>query len=159
MTVSKTRYGRFGTALWTWLCFDSDLTTLLGHVATTTERIFISSGHITETPKPYLGLLPSHIGNALEDVDAGILETNVLCEAYSKSAQARENSLEIIAAVEALAAQNATTMVDASFSSNNIQTVGIRSLGLTVSGESVGDIHSGVYLSACVLRIRWRDML
>ena len=159
MTVSKTRYGRFGTALRAWLVSDIDLTTLVGHVDTTAERIFISSGHITGTPKPYLGLLPDHIGNAIEEVDAGILETNVLCEAYSNSAQARENSLEIIAAVEALAAQNATTMEDASFSSSNIQTVGIRSLGLTVSGESVGDVHSGVYLSSCVLRIRWRDTL
>ena len=157
--VDKARYGRFGTALRAWLVSDSDLTTLLSHVDVSAERIFISNGVIEETSKPYLGLLPSHIGNVLEDVDAGILETSVLCEAYSSSAQARENTLEIIGAVEVLAAQNVTTMGDASFESNDIQTVGIRSEGLAVSGEPVGDPNSGVYLSSCVLRIRWRDTL
>lgn len=163
MAVTYMRYQRLQHAIQEWLASNATLVTLLSYNSSTNMSIFVSAGDddISNPPLLIIDDIPSM--NYFPDVDS-VQVTYAHLSAYANSRLEVDN---IIGAVAALAAQNETTQKDASFSSNNIETLGIKvdridpkigdtQLGVTVAHRAqvpVTDFHTG----GIVLEITWRE--
>ena len=147
-------YKRFQLALISWLRTSTDLATLTGHTSSNI-RIFKRVGD-EQIPRPCLAATIEHLGKIVLDVD-GLYETQVVCKGHAAGDNGDLLSLQLVGAVEKLATQNTSTQQDASFASNNITTIGIRSIGVSVHGEQNTERDSASYMSEVVLIIRWRD--
>ena len=151
--MDKTKYKRFRKALTTWLRADVDLVSLTEY--TTSNRSIYVAARDEVAIVPCLRCTEVHQGGLIPDVDDGIYITQVICAAFAGT---KLIALEIIGALEVLAEQNTETKKDASFNTDNIRTVGLRSLGLFPGvGELEVGQEDGVYAASLALEIRWMD--
>ena len=130
---------------------DSTIKELTYHTETDV-RIGIASEEAT-VPKPCLLMMVMHLGPEVIEVD-GLYLTRVLCEAFDTDAN---NTLDIIGALEELAKQNVSTYQDASFTSDDIATVALRSEGVEAARDTPAEVFAGVFVSSLNLLITWRD--
>lgn len=133
MGLERTLLKRFTKALIAWVQSNSDLVSLTGHTSGD-PRIYVKRGN-EALQRPSLIVDIATTEAFLGDVD-GLYITEIQMIAYADS---RVEALDIAGAVLAMCKQNSTTLVDASFNSDNIRTQSIKALGVLSQGESLLD--------------------
>lgn len=151
--MAKEKYKRFRKAALVWLRACVDLVTLTGHAAGDVHIYARAIGEDAEIVTPSVAVDVIHLGPIMDEVD-GLYESDLVCSCFSTSPVA---TLDMVGAIEAHATQDSTAH-DASFASDNVKTIGLRSLGPEQSAAPVGgDAFSGVYVSGVTLRARWME--
>ena len=131
MGLERTHLKRFTKALTTWFQANATLVTLTSHTSGD-PRIYVFRGD-DPLKRPALILDVIETNQYLFDVD-GVYSTEVQAICYAES---RIAALDIAGQVLVMCRQDATTLADAGFESDNIRTKGLRALGVTAQGESL----------------------
>lgn len=151
MANRLTVYKRFNKALIAFLAADANLVSFSGHTGGS-PKIFIRQSK-DQAALPCIGVVVSHLGPVLSDVDEGVKESLVQVFCWSSNKYA---TMDALGAVESLCMQDANSNSDASFSADGITTVGMIPLAPVSVGDEVAD-EVGVFVSTAAVLIRWID--